>query len=296
MRMLLLESTPNISKREIQVWEDADDETRSNMIDVIINRYKNSEKINLKVIKDAIYNNCVQNGINPLTNDFMTLLGKIDFPLERIHNVLFNRLSELHNKENIDLTKDYLINDSLYNRSQKAFDYTVRLFDTVSTPSKLKRFFKDIDNIKITDLYKDDGATIKPVGSNGPNKHSTDTLYGTVEMWSGENGKNDVTDDYVKSKVLSKTDNDNDNPISNKVKMNITSLKALKVKYKNMTIDQIEKQEPEVKQDGTIIYARGLKHKSDGIDADKDFTANGFYIYNNGKWSKYENDITRKVL
>ena len=290
MRMLLLEFLPNISKQEIQQWEESNETVRNKMLDTIISRYNNKD---LKVVKDAIYNNFAQNGINPLTNDFMTLISNIQFPLKPMHNTLLNRLTELERKENIDLTKDYLTDYSLYDRSEKAFDYTVRLFDTVSTPSKLKRFFKNTEGISIEDLYKDDGVTIKPVGGVGPNKKSIDTLYGTVEMWSGEDGENDVTDDYIKGKV---TNSSQDNNVKKQYKTNITTLKALKSKYKNMTIDQIEKQEPEVKQDGTIIYAQGLKHNSDGLEADKDFLGNGFYIYNNGKWSKYEDEITRKVV
>ena len=290
MRMLLLEFLPNISKQEMQQWEEANETVRNKMLDIIISRYNNKD---LKVVKDAIYNNFAQNGINPLTNDFMTLISNIQFPLKPMHNTLLNRLTELERKENIDLTKDYLTDYSLYDRSEKAFDYTVRLFDTVSTPSKLKRFFKNTEGINIEDLYKDDGVTIKPVGGVGPNKKSIDTLYGTVEMWSGEDGENDVTDDYIKGKV---TNSSQDNNVKKQYKTNITTLKALKSKYKNMTIDQIEKQEPEVKQDGTIIYAQGLKHNSDGLEADKDFLGNGFYIYNNGKWSKYEDEITRKVV
>lgn len=290
MRMLLLEFLPNISKQEIQQWEESNETVRNKMLDTIINRYNNKD---LKVVKDAIYNNFAENGINPLTNDFMTLISNIQFPLKPMHNTLLNRLTELERKENIDLTKDYLTDYSLYDRSEKAFDYTVRLFDTVSTPSKLKRFFKNTEGISIEDLYKDDGVTIKPVGGVGPNKKSIDTLYGTVEMWSGEDGENDVTDDYIKSKVANSSQ---DNTVKKQYKTNITTLKALKSKYKNMTIDQIEKQEPEVKQDGTIIYAQGLKHKSDGLEPDRDFLGNGFYIYNKGKWSKYEDEITRKVV
>ena len=290
MRMILLESVPSISKQEMDQWQNANDNLRYKMLDTIITRYNNPK---LEVVKEAIFNNFGEYGINPLKNEFMTLLDNIDFDLKPSHNALLNRLTELHKKEDIDLDNDYLSNPSLYNRSLQSFDYTVRLFDTVSDSSKLRRFFKNTEKINMSDLFEKDGVTIKKVGGTGPNKNSLDTLYGTVESWSGENGENDITDEYINSTSQSRKSSIN-NP-ANKVKMNKTSLKALKDKYRYMTIDQIEAKEPEVKENGTVIYAQGFTHRSTDLD-DSDIAGAGFFIYNNGEWSRYENEITKAVL
>lgn len=87
---------------------------------------------------------------------------------------------------------DYIFEDSfctnisLYERSLDDFEYTVKLFATVLNEEELQKYFKDISNISVDQLYDTEGK-IKPAGLGGPQKgFYGDTLYNTVESWAGE--------------------------------------------------------------------------------------------------------------
>ena len=96
------------------------------------------------------------------------------------------------------MLKEYIYNDpfcqniSLYERSLEDFEYTVNLFATVLNCEELEKYFIDISNISVEQLYDADG-NIKQAGCGGPAQgFYGDTLYNTVESWSGENGENDI--------------------------------------------------------------------------------------------------------
>lgn len=95
-------------------------------------------------------------------------------------------------EEHIHCDYPWLANTSLYNRSFEDMKYTVRTLEVVSSEAKLSKFFKDISNISIDQLY-DENGNIKEAGRGGPEAgFYGDTIFNTVESWSGQNGENDV--------------------------------------------------------------------------------------------------------
>lgn len=89
------------------------------------------------------------------------------------------------------LSHEVFRKESLYDMSYEDFEYAVRIFGTVLDTEKLEEYFVDISNISIEQLYDADGNP-KPAGIGGPQAgFYGDTIYNTVEMWSGENGEND---------------------------------------------------------------------------------------------------------
>ena len=190
MKIILLESLPKILKQDILDWNKATQSEKSNMLDEIIKKYNKPELFN---IRPAIKNNFYRHGINPKENPFVNFLDTLKFKPTKKHDVNFMRLGDLIVSDHIDITKDYLTKESLYDRNEKDFIYTVKLFDIVNDRSKISKYFKDTTYINESELYLNaDGNEIKPVGKEGDD---TDTLYGTVEFWSGENGENDVNND-----------------------------------------------------------------------------------------------------
>lgn len=182
----LLESLPQISTEDIAKWEKASDSTRNNYLNRILNEYG---KPDLQNIKPAIKANFSEFGIDPNKNDFIGLLDRLTFPVTKDLNSYFLQLSKMVVTDSVDLSKDYLAEKSLYDRSLEDFIYTVRLFDTVNQRHKLAKFFKDTTNINEKALYVDGSTTeIKPVHTTDD---GLDSLFGTVESWSGEDGKND---------------------------------------------------------------------------------------------------------
>ncbi|MBQ3491485.1 MAG: hypothetical protein IJA74_02925 [Oscillospiraceae bacterium] len=82
-------------------------------------------------------------------------------------------------------------NISLYDRPLEDFKYTVKTIMTVLNEEKLREYSKDISGISIDQLYDADGR-VKSAGCGGPQAgFYGDTIWNTVESWSGENGEND---------------------------------------------------------------------------------------------------------
>lgn len=190
MKIILLESLPKILKQDILDWNKAAQPEKSKMLDEIIKKYNKPELFN---IRSAIKNNFYRHGINPKENPFVNFLDTLKFKPTKKQDINFMRLGDLIVSDHIDITKDYLTKESLYDRNENDFIYTVKLFDIVNDRSKISKYFKDTTHINESELYSDaNGNEIKPVGKEGDD---TDTLYGTVEFWSGENGENDTKND-----------------------------------------------------------------------------------------------------
>lgn len=258
--IILKESIPRISLETINRWDTMEDNEKEKIIDKLIDRYN---KPGLENIREAIKICCYQHGLNPQTNKFIQLFDKFNFPLTTEHNQYIKQLNQLFMTDNIDLTKDYLSLESLYNedRDLEDFTYTVRLFDIVNTPYKLKQFFKNTDEIDESDLFLPNSKIIKPVGGEGD---GLETLYGTVESWSGQSGENDQID---KSPEL-----------------NSKQLKKIK---KNYHFDNLETIPKKLWKENQIIYLNSLGKHSDP-DEYVEKTLNDFAIFKDGKWIPYK--------
>lgn len=82
-------------------------------------------------------------------------------------------------------------NRSLYERSLDDFEYTVKIFNIVLNEEKLSDFLIDTSVASAEQLFDSEG-NVKPAGIGGPQAgFYGDTIYNTVEIWSGENGENE---------------------------------------------------------------------------------------------------------
>ena len=324
MRIILLESIPQISSDDIATWNRATEPEKAKLLPNIIKGYNNNDLFN---IREAIRAHLYQNGIDPKKNTFMVLMDKVKFPITKDHAEYFRKLLDLYNSDNIDMSRDYLANKSLYERNIKDFIYTVQLFDIVNEPIKLRNFFKDTTRIKESDLYVDGTTTIKPVGKDGD---GTDTLFGTVESWGGDEGKNNASYDEMEkggysltqalqqlkvpqngySKIIEiwlqkywkeavklyepKQSQDMQHflkmlqfILGGEIKrLPDRELAKIKNRYTYSTAKDIPRS---LYSDGTIVFLKEIEHTGDAnIDMSDKNQINDFVIYSGNKWIKYD--------
>ena len=184
---ILKEALPQINNEDIKKWSKASHSEKMQILNKLLPQYGKSD---LKNIIDAILFDFDNYGIDPTKNPFIELIGKFTFPLTKKHNAYLQKLTQLRSQKSVDVSKDYLTLKSLYDRNMEDFIYTVVLFDTVNDRAKLNKFFKNTTEIKESDLFVKGTNVIKPAGNKGD---GTDTLYGTVESWSGKDGSNNAS-------------------------------------------------------------------------------------------------------
>ena len=202
---VLHEAMPPIDNDLINKWNKGSKQERVKILDdILIPGFKNPGSKGLEPVRGALFNIFATKGIDPKTNDFVKLISKLPWGPNASCDEKLRRLSALQDRENVDLSLDYLLNPTLWGRNLDDFTYTVRIFDAIHNPSKLNKYFKDTSDIRESDLYEDDGKTIKEVGFG---KDDWNYLYTVVESWSGENGSNEVKDNEEEEEVKGNKNN-----------------------------------------------------------------------------------------
>ena len=138
MKFLLLEAVPQVSQEDIDKWGKASDKQRGEIITKIIQGYGVSK--DNPNWRNGFRYACYQLGVDPSKNPFIEWLDRVS----NEGNIYFNdkiltTLVDVYTKNRVDLSKDYFLNQSLYERSPAEFEYTVNIFDTVSDPAKLSK-------------------------------------------------------------------------------------------------------------------------------------------------------------
>lgn len=256
---ILKESVPDIRPATIQRWNQVGNKEKSKLTTEIINEYN---KPDLHNIRNAISTCFYQHGIDPKKNGFIQLFDKFNFQITKDHEKYINTLNNIYTSDQIDLSKDYLTLPSLYNRTLEEFAYTVKLFDVVNSPHKIRQFFKNAEEIDEVELFMDDNKQeIKPVGTEGD---GIETLFGTVESWSGENGENEIND-----RLSFITDQE---------------LEKIQQKYSFNHIEEIPK---ELHVEDQIVY---IKYSLGRHSHPQEYIKNkyeGYAIFKNNKWIPY---------
>lgn len=270
---ILKENVPKVSKQEADAYIRADKDQKEKLLNQLLDKWG---KPALKNIFDAIMLSTNYAGINPEVNHFLQLCDDLEFTPNSSHLNKFKKLVPLYNRKSMDLTKDFFKEEALYNVPDDEFEYVVKLFNSVSNPATLSKYFKDTKDISIDALYVNNNKSsgkIKPMGKEGD---STDTLIGTVESWSGENGENDIPivnskQIYAKSKALP-----NSGP----------SIKELEDIYSNMkNVDLNHINNDENKKEGNIVF----------INKKGNTVVNSFYKFEDGEWKPFETINTHAV-
>lgn len=178
------------------IWFDKNTPSKdSDVIDWVNNKSKNPSLQNLiaedteesRQVLRAIRSTIFVHGFQEASNDFLKFAKKFDFSriTVKAHFKNIETLAQLYiGSDAINLTRKHIFNDTLYERSARDFEYTVKLLNILTDSALVKKYYRDPSVVDLTQIY--DGQGIKPAGIGD---FSTKTLYGTVEAWSSAEGK-----------------------------------------------------------------------------------------------------------
>lgn len=187
MKIQLIEDYRDLlTDKRIKEYSETNKETQRKFVNQIIQEYGNPSLQNIKdVIEDAfrVY------GIDPSKNPFVDYFDRVDFQVDSSMKSNFYKLLDMWKMDLVDLDGQWYTEESLFDRNEKDFEYTVNAFEVANNPKELGKYLKDTTDITIDSLY-DENGNIKPAG-NATTAKDTDTIYGTIESWASNEEGND---------------------------------------------------------------------------------------------------------
>ena len=264
-------------------WDSADDKRREVICREILQSLgdNSNDRKQLTNFVDSFRHSCFEFGINAQHNPFMQYIPMLvnNIKTSTKEDNYVNRLVELVSSG--ELSKDairdasrnkdhFLINASLFYRNEKDFEYTVKVWDILTSPTRLKQFIKDTSVVDINELYEDGkpGGKIKPAG-NESTAMDTSTIYGVIEAWSDGNEVDDVEDKKKGGKVE---------------RYSKAQLERIKTDKRYNDLSLIPEDE---KWEGNVVYVKFLGDMVKN-QADPNNWVDTWMIYRDGKWAKYE--------
>ena len=98
-------------------------------------------------------------------------------------------------EDKFTLSESFFHHPSLFLRSLEDFEYTTKIFNIANNEEYLGKYYYDTSKINIDQMFDSEG-NIKPAGLGGPQEgFYGDTIWNTVESWSGDNGENEIERD-----------------------------------------------------------------------------------------------------
>lgn len=265
----------------VKEWDSADDKRREVIIREILQSLGSTpdERKRLAQFADSFRHSCFEFGIEPESNPFIYYIQALvkNNKTSDKEDAYVNRLVELVStgdvsqdriKEAYRSKKHFLMNPSIFYRNEKDFEYTVKIFDIVMSPTRLKSFIDDVSVVNIAQLYEGDkeGGKIKQAGSEST-AYDTNTIYGVVEAWSEGN---EVEDKQAKRGGK---------------KLNYTQAQLEKIRKEKHYNDITQIPDDEA-WEGNVVY---VDFKDDMVkgQGDPENWVDTWMVYRNGKWGKY---------
>ena len=283
MRFLLLEKVPSVPTELVKQWDannpkditdpeapETNQYTRSTILDMIIEDAGwGLEGQDKEEVKASLYKSCVSWTADPRKNKFIPFLDKFFSKMDLMADSdrYFGPLMDLGTRYRMSFDEDFLFNSSLYDRTPEEFEYTLKLLNTVNSPSEMRRYFQDVSKVNPEDLYN--GNVIKPVGDPNKDEYNEDTLYGVVETWA-DHGNNDAPPE---EKVDGRR---------KKVDAAIKSVDFDEVR-KTSSYDSMDMLPKSEEQEGNIVYVQNLF-----LDASNGYKGAGgeaFLQFRDGQWT-----------
>lgn len=317
----LYESVPYINDEYKEKWQHADDVTRDKMTSEIVSRYNRDS---LKNIEPAIRDNFDYFGIDETENPYMKFLDELEFSPKETYLTNFNLLNRYLEAGKVNLDHDYLRWESLYNRPNIDFDYTLNAFEIVMDKEELSQYFNDITNISADQLVDPETNEILPAGHEGDK--GIDTIYGVIDQWTTDDrGRSNVPEEendeykYTLNNALKHFKVPN-TQYANVVKKWVETYYTAAKRYVNpdvqdvsyyatkayniLTTDKVkltQKDKNDImnkhhyatpqdvpakeKTSGNIIYIREKEHSTSPRESDM---INNFVVYSDGQWVPYD--------
>lgn len=128
-------------------------------------------------IHDVLAQSILDLGATEGKNGFLKLANKLNFSMPKAREFKQKALYLYGGYKNkrIDLTHEYLINPTLWNRSDNDFNKAVNAFEICMSPKYAKNYLKDTSVIDINEFFN--GDTIKP----------TKDILNVVDSWAKGN-------------------------------------------------------------------------------------------------------------
>ena len=152
---------------------------------------------NLYGVQPIIMDSIQKLGLDPKRNFFLQFVSTLNVPmpnatyrpkLQYIYSSFMNKKMDLH--------MEVLQNPSLYDRSDREFQYTLNAFYMMSDVNKAKMYLKDIRVINIDEFFESGNepstSPIKPAGiggKKGDKKKDDDTIFKVIEKWVSQVGE-----------------------------------------------------------------------------------------------------------
>lgn len=265
----------------VKEWDSADDKRREVILREILQSLGSTldERKRLAQFADSFRHSCFEFGIEPENNPFIYYIQSLvkNNKTSDKEDAYINRLVELVSTGEVSQdrireaykSKDhFLMNPSIFYRNEKDFEYTVKIFDIVMSPTRLKSFIDDVSVVNIAQLYEGDeeGRKIKQAGSEST-AYDTNTIYGVVEAWSEGN--------EVEEKGTKRGGK----------KLDYTRAQLEKIR-KEKHYNDITRIPDDEAWEGNVVYVDFKDDMMKG-QGDPDNWVDTWMVYQNGKWGKY---------
>jgi hypothetical protein len=137
-------------------------------------------------VQSIIMDSIQKFGLDPKRNfflDFVVNLG-VPMPNAKLKPKLQYIYSSYLNKK-MDLKMEVLKNPTLYERSDREFQYTLNAFYLFSDPKRYNNYLKPSEKTRQVSVSQFmDGDVVKPAGLNG---QKGDTIFNVIEEWAKDN-------------------------------------------------------------------------------------------------------------
>lgn len=144
---------------------------------------------NLFGVRPIIIDSIQKLGLDPSRNFFLQFVSNLKVPmpnakyrpkLQYIYDSFLNKKMDLH--------MEVLQNPTLYDRSDREFQYTLNAFTMMSDPKKAGAYIKDTSVINTLEFLESGNdfttSPIKPAGLGGK---KGDTIFNVIERWADNN-------------------------------------------------------------------------------------------------------------
>jgi hypothetical protein len=145
---------------------------------------------NLYGVQPIIMDSIHKHGLDPSTNFFLNFVTSLNVPMTNAKSrPKLQYIYDSYLNKRIDLHMPVLKNPSLYDRSDREFQYTLNAFYMMSDIRRAAVYIKDTSEVDTKEFLIDGTneatATIKPAGLTS--NRNGDTIYNVIEKWTKDN-------------------------------------------------------------------------------------------------------------